>query len=83
MLEVTYMSFMKQVDYAASYMASDYYYILASVLEKPPTTEIPFDKLQEHRIQCFWDAYDTFDGGLQRLNSKIDDCKHMFSVLMT
>lgn len=64
LFDVTFLSFMKQADYSASFMASDYYHILTSVLEAAPDRDTPFKELPEHRIRCFWRAYDTFDGGL-------------------
>jgi hypothetical protein len=39
------MSFSKQVDYTAAFMASDYYYILTSILESTPKTQIAYDQL--------------------------------------
>jgi len=33
--EITYESFMRQTDSSSSYMASDLYYIISAILEKP------------------------------------------------
>ena len=83
LLDVTFISFMKQADYSATYMASDYYYILTSILEAPPQQEIPFNELPEYRVQCFWEAYDAFDGTLHRLDEQIDKNKYTTKVMMT
>lgn len=60
-LDVVYMSFIRQVDYADAYMASDFYYMLTSVLESPPPAHTSFEMLPEYRISCFWKAYDAID----------------------
>ncbi len=60
LLEVVYMSFQRQIDYSAAYMASDYHYVLTSALEGPPPHSLTFEELPEHRISCFWRAYDIF-----------------------
>jgi hypothetical protein len=48
------MSFQRQVDYSAAFMASDYHYILTSALEAPPKAAMAFDGLPDHRVRCFW-----------------------------
>lgn len=45
---------MKQLDYVDSAMASDYHYILTSVLETPPKYSLAFDQLGGYRVKCFW-----------------------------
>ena len=83
LFDATFQSFMKQVDYSAAYMASDYYHILTSVLEEAPERETPFKELPQHRINCFWKAYDVFDGGLERLDEQIKKSKEVTRTLMT
>lgn len=76
------MSFMRQTDYSAAFMASDYYYILISILESPPKIPVAYDKLSEYRVKCFWQAYDIFDGPLKNLMTKIEDYKKTVHILM-
>lgn len=45
LFEITYPSFIRQIDYSASFMASDYYYILISTLESTPKIPVPYEKL--------------------------------------
>ena len=80
---MVYLSFLRQLDYVDSAMASDYYYILTSVLEAPPKSSISFDQLGQHRVKCFWEAYDIFDCNMKQLIPRIDECKKTMRVLMT
>lgn len=52
-MDITYESFMKQTDSSTTYMASDFYYLLTSILEKP-LHKSTVDELTEHRLECFW-----------------------------
>lgn len=81
--EVAYMSFMRHVDYTASYMASDFCHILTSVLEAPPLIDTSYNELHDFRIRSFWQAYDVFDGSIKDLNTKIENYKKMVKILMT
>lgn len=81
--DVVFNSFIKQIDYSDSVMASDYFYILTSVLEAPPSNQIPFNMLSNHRIRCFWQAYDIFDGNMAQLQPKIEEYKRTVKILMT
>jgi len=65
--DVVFLSFLKQLDYVDSAMASDYHYILTSVLEAPPKYTITFDQMGDHRVRCFWEAYDIFDCNMKQL----------------
>lgn len=65
------MSFMRHVDYTATFMASDFCHILTSVLESPLLGEDDYSDLNNHRIHSFWEAYDLFDGSLKDLNARI------------
>ena len=81
--DIVYMSFIKQLDYVDSVMASDYHYILTSVLEAPPKQQVAFDQLPDHRVKCFWEAYDVFDQNMKQLLPKIEDCKRTAKIMMT
>ena len=56
-LDVVFNSFSKQVDYSETAMASDYFYVLTSVLEAPPHRHSGIENLSSHRVNCFWEAY--------------------------
>lgn len=62
--EIAYDSFQKQVDFAAAFMASDYHYMLTATLEAPLNLN---DETNPHRIRCFWQAYDLFEGSLKEI----------------
>jgi hypothetical protein len=53
---------MKQTDSSSSYMASDIYYIISTILERPPTHRCSAEELRDHRLECFWEAYSLLDG---------------------
>ena len=57
LLDVVFDSFQKQVDYSETAMASDYFYVLTSVLESPPQRHSGIENLSSHRVGCFWQAY--------------------------
>jgi hypothetical protein len=58
--EVVYTSFIKQVDYSDAFTPADYHYALTSVLEAPPSIQLNLQGLGDHRVNCFWEAYDLF-----------------------
>jgi len=70
-LDIVYDSFAKQVDYAFEMTASDYYYALSSVLERP-TKKLNIEEIYEHRVNCFLDAYTLFDSNQTKLQSAIE-----------
>jgi hypothetical protein len=51
-------------------MASDYYHVLTSLLEAAPSG-LGYDHLYEHRVKCFWQAYDAFEGSYKELSSSM------------
>ena len=63
-------------------MASDYFYILTSVLESPPKKQISFESLPNHRVDCFWQAYEIFDLNKKQLEPKIDEYKRTQRIIM-
>lgn len=65
LLEVTYLSFARNLDYSAPFMASDVVHVLTSVLEAPPKPPVPYAELSGHQVKCFWEAYDLLEGGAQ------------------
>lgn len=42
LLEVIYLSFARNLDYAAAFMASDMVHVLTATLEAPPPTPLPY-----------------------------------------
>lgn len=66
LFEVAFESFAKQVDYAFEMTASDYYYALSAVLERP-TKKLKIEEVYEHRIECFWQAYRLFEASQTKL----------------
>lgn len=63
LFELAYMSFTRNVDFTASFMASDLCCLLVAVLEAPPQGGIQYKAFSEYHISCFWQAYDLFDAG--------------------
>lgn len=57
---------MKQVDYAFEMTASDYYYVLATILERP-VKKYSTAEVIEHRVECFWEAADIFTSNQEKL----------------
>ena len=51
--------------------ASDYYYALSSVLERP-TKKLNIEEIYEHRVGCFLDAYSLFDSNQSKLQGAIE-----------
>ena len=76
------MTFMRNIDYSASFMASDIYYILISILEARPPTAINYHAFSDYQIKCFWEAYDAFGTNLKELNERIESYKKMVRILM-
>lgn len=73
LLDITFDSFAKQVDYCVEMMASDYYYALTASLEAPMKKKMEsVEELLEHRVTCFWDAYTLFEGKQTALKESIE-----------
>ena len=82
--EISFESFMRQTDSSTSYMASDFYYIITSVLEKPVllTNELKGtleerklskqESMNEERIASFWAAYNLLDGSQDMLKTAVE-----------
>lgn len=92
--EISFESFMRQTDSSTSYMASDFYYIITSVLEKPVllTNELKGtleerklskqESMNEERIASFWSAYNLLDGSQEMLKTTVEQYKEMSAILM-
>lgn len=78
--DVVYSSFLKQVDHVDSFMASDYHYILTGILETPHREST--QGATDHRLKCFWEAYDIFDKGRAALLGQMDLFKKNVAVMM-
>jgi cell division control protein 45 len=81
--DIVYTSFQRQLDYSASFMASDYYHILTAVLENPPRVNLNSKELTEYRIKCFWEAYDIFEGSLKEIGKRIEDGKRISRIMIS
>lgn len=80
LLDIVFDSFAKQVDYAFEMTASDFYYALSSVIERP-TKKLVVEEVYEHRVNCFLDAYTLFDQGQTKLQAAIEEAKKYLNIM--
>lgn len=72
---------MKQIDSSAAYMASDMYYLITAILEKP-IHKSTLEELSEHRLESFWEAYTLLDGSQEMIRKAVEEFKDMSKMLM-
>lgn len=72
-MDIAFHSFSRQVDSYSSFMASDFHYILAAILERPSALKLSHEAISEMRLLNFWEAFGIFDQNVEYLTERIKD----------